>query len=52
MNRAEGYFREHGMLISILTTDTAERFYLRHGYQHAPGCHAKNNDTVFIRRLT
>lgn len=52
MNRAEDYFMERGMYTSILTTDTAERFYLRHGYQRAPGCHAKNNDTVFIKRLT
>lgn len=48
---AEGYFREHGMYTSILTTDTAERFYLKHGYQKALGCKAKNNDAVFVKHL-
>lgn len=48
---AEGYFKQHGMYTSILTTDTAERFYLKHGYQKAPGCKAKNQDEVFIKQL-
>jgi|GEM_PF-349476 len=48
---AEDYFREQGMYTSILTTDTAARFYLRHGYQKTPGCKAKNGDAVYTKRL-
>ena len=48
---AERHFLEHGICTSILTTDTAERFYERHGYVRAPGCRAKNNDNVFMKRL-
>ena len=48
---AESYFMEHGMYTSILTTDTAERFYLKHGYRKAPGCKAKNEDEVFVKYL-
>ena len=48
---AENYFMEHGMYTSILTTDTAERFYLKHGYRKAPGCKAKNEDEVFVKHL-
>lgn len=48
---AERHFLEHGICTSILTTDTAERFYERHGYARAPGCRAKNKDNVFAKRL-
>ena len=48
---AESYFKEHGMYTSILTTDTAEHFYLKHGYRKAAGCKAKNEDEVFVKRL-
>ena len=48
---AESYFMEHGMYTSILTTDTAERFCLKHGYRKAPGCKAKNEDEVFVKYL-
>ena len=48
---AESYFKEHGMYTSILTTDTAERFYLKHGYRKAHGCKAKNEDEVFVKQL-
>ena len=48
---AEQYFLEHGICTSILTTDTAERFYERHGYVRAPGSRAKNQDDVFVKRL-
>lgn len=47
----EDYFKKHGMYTSILTTDTAERFYLKHGYQKAQGCEAKNKDAVFVKHL-
>lgn len=48
---AERYFYDHGLYTSILTSDTAERFYLRHGYHKRPGCKAKNGDDVFMKRL-
>ena len=48
---AEGYFYDHGLYTSILTSDTAELFYLRHSYHKRPGCKAKNGDDVFMKRL-
>lgn len=48
---AEAYFLGHGICTSILTTDTAERFYERHGYARECGCKAKNQDGVFVKRL-
>lgn len=51
LQQAEEHFKEHSICTSILTTDTAERFYLKHGYQKAPGCKAKNQDEVFIKHL-
>lgn len=48
---AEQHFLENGICTSILTTDTAEHFYERHGYAEAPGCRAKNQDGVFVKRL-
>ena len=48
---AEKYFTDHGIYTSILTTDTAARFYQKHGYIKALGCRAKNQDEVFIKRL-
>ena len=48
---AERYFLERGICTAILTTDTAERFYERHGYFRAHGCSAKNKDEVFVKRL-
>lgn len=47
----EQYFCEHGIFTSILTTDTAERFYERHGYMKTMGCKAKNQLEVFVKRL-
>lgn len=51
MALAEKYFFEQGIFSTILTTDTAEQFYLRHGYVKVPGCKAKNQDDVFVKRL-
>ena len=51
LQMTEDRFREQGICTSILTTDTAERFYLQHGYEPAPGCRAKNEDQVFVKRL-
>lgn len=47
----EKYFIDNGIYTSILTTDTAARFYQRHGYVKATGCKAKNKNEVFIKRL-
>ena len=52
LSRAEAYFRDHGLSIAILTTDTAQVFYRRHGYVPAPGCRARNGDEVFVKKLT
>ena len=48
---AEARFLEKGIRTAILTTDTAAAFYLRHGYERAPACRAKNGDDVFVKRL-
>ena len=48
---AEDQFLERGICTAILTTDTARRFYERHGYVGAHGCRAKNEDEVFVKRL-
>lgn len=48
---AENHFRSQKICTSILTTDTAPDFYLRHGYQRAHGVRAKNEDAVFIKHL-
>ena len=48
---AEKYFIDHGIYTSILTTDTAPRFYEKQRYSKAPGCIAKNQDDVYIKHL-
>ena len=48
---AEKHFKAQGICTAILTTDTAEGFYRRHGYHSEPGCRAKNGDPVFIKSL-
>jgi ribosomal protein S18 acetylase RimI-like enzyme len=48
----EQYFSDQGIYCSILTTtDTAEHFYLKHGYVKVPGCKARNKDDVYVKRL-
>ena len=48
---AEQYFLDNGVLQSILTTDSAEKFYLNHGYKKRDDITAKNNDAVFVKLL-
>ena len=48
---AENWFVGHGIYTSILTADTAARFYERLGYVRARGCKAKNKMDVYIKRL-
>ena len=49
---AETYFLENSIYTSILTTDTAARFYEKQGYIKALGCRAKNQDEVFVKHLS
>ena len=51
LRRAEEYFISNGIYKSILTTDTAERFYVRHGYVKDVDIAAKNEDDVFVKVL-
>ena len=51
LSLTEKYFIDNGIYTSILTTDTAARFYIRHGYVKALGCKAKNQNEVFIKHL-
>ncbi|MBR6321509.1 MAG: GNAT family N-acetyltransferase [Lachnospiraceae bacterium] len=48
---AETYLQKKGFCTFVLTTDTAEAFYLRHGYRKAPGMKAKNGDPAYIKRV-
>ena len=48
---AENRLAARDIHMILLTTDTAEQFYLRHGFQKAPGMKAKNDDPVFIKRI-
>lgn len=51
LRRAEEYFINNGVYKSILTTDTAERFYVRHGYVKDVDITAKNEDDVYVKNL-
>lgn len=48
---AERWFVSQGIRTAVLTTDTAERFYRRHGYVDSPACKARNGCPVFVRHL-
>ena len=48
---AEAYFRQQGIHKVILTTDTAEAFYEKHGYQAQPSLAARNKDAVYAKRI-
>ena len=48
---AEEYFINNRVYKSILTTDTAERFYIRHGYVKDIDITAKNEFDVFVKVL-
>ena len=47
----EEYFINNGVYKSILTTYTAERFYVRHGYVKDVDITAKNDYDVYVKRL-
>ena len=48
---AEEHFLSKGVRKSILTTNTAERFYIRHGYVKDADITAKNGYSVFVKVL-
>ena len=48
---AEGYFISNGVYKSILTTTTAEKFYVRHGYVKDVDITAKNGFDVYVKNL-
>ena len=50
LQRAEERLKAQGIQTFVLTTDTAEAFYLQHGFALAPGMKAKNGDPVYIKR--
>ncbi len=49
--KAESFFLENGIYKSILTTHTADGFYLKHGYKKHDDINARNNDSVYIKQL-
>ncbi len=48
---AENEFKKQNILTIILTTDTADNFYLKNGYKKCSACKAKNKDTVYMKML-
>ncbi len=46
---AEHSFRQAGLFAAILTTDTAEGFYQKHGYRRADGILPDNGETVMVK---
>ena len=51
LHSAEKQFTAQGLSLVLLTSDTAEGFYLRCGYRRATGIRAKNDCPVFMRCL-
>ena len=49
---AEKHFVQLGCAYAILTTDTAPRFYEKHGYTLQKGIEARNKADVYIKCLT
>jgi len=51
LRHAEERFARQGVHTMILTTDSASGFYEKHGYVRAPGCRARNEDEVFVKKI-
>lgn len=51
LHLTENHFIKNEIYTSILTTDTAVRFYEKHGYIKSFGCKAKNQYEVLIKHL-
>ena len=47
--QAEAFFARQGIHKMILTSDTAEGFYLKHGYRRDEGIVAKNKAPVYVK---
>ena len=47
--QAEAFFSRQGIHKMILTSDTAEGFYRKHGYRRDEGIVAKNRALVFVK---
>ena len=52
LHKAEKYFKDHGVYRAVLTTDSAEAFYLANGFEKAPGIKAKNKMEVLVKHLS
>lgn len=52
LSLAERYFLDRGITRCILTTDSAERFYVKHGYRRRINVRAANKDASFTKELT
>lgn len=50
LHMAENRFHEQNIVRIILTTDTAENFYLKNGYQKRPDIIARNKLMVFVKQ--
>ncbi len=48
---AENFFKEKDIGYVVLTTDTAEKFYLKQGYEKNVNFLAKNCDPVYLKKL-
>lgn len=51
INQVESYFKKQEIFRTILTTDTAKDFYLKHGYHLQKSAKAKNGDDVYSKML-
>ncbi len=47
----EKYFRKKDVGYVVLTTNTAEKFYLKQGYEKNVNFSAKNGDPVYLKKL-
>ena len=48
----EKYFRENGILQAILTTESANGFYVQRGYVKTEAIRAANRQSVYVKVLT
>ena len=51
LEKAEDFFAQQGIRRFLLTTDSAETFYEKHGYRKNPSYSAKNQDDVFLKDI-
>ena len=52
LHKAERYFANNGVYKAVLTSDSAEAFYLTNGFEKAPGIKAKNKMEVLIKNIS